>query len=59
MPSIQTDPLFCVADTGIFLCAECDRPMRLCCVEPQQPGFDLRTYECTQCRNTVKLVASI
>jgi hypothetical protein len=59
MPSAQLVPLFSVADVGVFLCTKCDRPMRLCCIEPQEPGFDARTYECTRCKTTVKYAVSI
>jgi hypothetical protein len=61
MPSahIQTDPLFSVADVGVFSCAKCERPMRLCCIEPLEPGFDVRTYQCARCKTTVKYAVSM
>lgn len=46
MPSAQTDPLFSVADIGVFSCVKCGKPMRLSRSEPAEPGFDVRTFEC-------------
>jgi ssDNA-binding Zn-finger/Zn-ribbon topoisomerase 1 len=43
MPSTQPDPLFSVADIGIFPCPRCGKPMRLSCIETTKPGFDVRT----------------
>jgi hypothetical protein len=30
-------------------CNCCRTPMRLVCIEPDKPGFDLRTFECARC----------
>ncbi len=59
MPSTQPDPLFSVADIGIFPCPRCGKPMRLSCIETTKPGFDVRTFECEKCKNTVKYAVSI
>jgi hypothetical protein len=59
MPSTQTDPLFSVADIGVVPCVKCSKPMRLSCIEPTEPGFDVRTFECEKCRHAVKFVVSI
>jgi hypothetical protein len=32
-------------------CSKCGAAMALARVEPTQPGFDLRTFECTKCNN--------
>ena len=36
MPTTQTEPLFSVADIGVFSCAKCGKPMRLSCIEPAE-----------------------
>jgi hypothetical protein len=64
MPSTQIDLLFSVADIGVadigvFSCAECSKPMKLSCIEPSEPGFDMRTFECQKCHHTVKFAVSI
>jgi hypothetical protein len=59
MPSAQTDPLFSVADIGVFPCAKCEKPMRLSSIEPTEPGFDVRTFACERCNHTVKFAVSI
>jgi hypothetical protein len=40
-------------------CAKCGEVMALRLVEPERPGFDLRTFECQKCFGTETLVASI
>jgi hypothetical protein len=45
----QLNPIFSVAEIGILNCSECGKPMRLACIEPDKPGFDLRTFECAKC----------
>jgi hypothetical protein len=32
-------------------CTRCGAAMALARIEPTQPGFDLRTFECTKCNN--------
>jgi len=59
MPSIQTETLFSVSDIGIFSCPKCNKPMRLVCIEPGEPGFDFRTFECEKCHNTARFTASV
>jgi hypothetical protein len=54
MPATQTDRLFSLADIGVFSCAKCRKPMKLSCVEPSQPGFDVQTFECEKCNSTIK-----
>jgi hypothetical protein len=36
-------------DLGTYNCSRCRTPMRLVCIEPGKPGFDLRTFECARC----------
>jgi hypothetical protein len=58
MLSNQSNPIFSVAEFGIMNCSGCGKPMRLACVEPDKPGFDLRTFECAKCNiGTTFLVA--
>lgn len=59
MRSTELDPLFSVADIGVFSCAKCGRPMKLSCIEPGEPGFETRMYECEKCNQTAKFAASI
>ena len=59
MPSTQTPLLFSVADIGVFSCVKCGKPMRLSCIEPAEPGFDVRTFECEKCNHTAKFAVSI
>jgi hypothetical protein len=40
-------------------CAKCGEMMALRLIEPERPGFDLRTFECPKCLGTETLVASI
>jgi predicted RNA-binding Zn-ribbon protein involved in translation (DUF1610 family) len=30
-------------------CAQCDAPMTLILIEPEQPGFDRRAFQCPDC----------
>ena len=32
-------------------CPECPAQMYLSRIEPEQPGFDLRTFECPRCQH--------
>jgi hypothetical protein len=59
MPSTRPDPLFSVADIGVFPCTKCGKPMRLSSIEPAEPGFDVRTFECEKCNQTLKFAVSI
>jgi hypothetical protein len=40
-------------------CPKCGEMMALRLIEPERPGFDLRTFECPKCFGTETLVASI
>jgi hypothetical protein len=33
--------------------------MRLSCIEPAEPDFDVRTFECEKCNHTVEFAVSI
>ena len=59
MTSTQTEALFSVADIGVIPCARCAKPMKLSCIEPSEPGFDTRTFECEKCNRTVMFAVSI
>jgi hypothetical protein len=37
-------------------CPECSALMCLALVEPEQPGFDLRTFECPRCQHVGTVV---
>jgi hypothetical protein len=59
MRATPTDPLLSVADIGVFPCTKCGKPMRLSCIEPTEPGFDVRTFECGKCNRNVKFAVTI
>ena len=40
-------------------CADCESPMILSRLEPDKPGFDLRTYACLMCAATESIVVAI
>jgi hypothetical protein len=40
-------------------CADCGCPMILSHLEPDKPGFDLRTYACLMCAATESIVVAI
>ncbi len=37
-------------------CPKCSARMYLAIIEPEKPGFDLRTYECPSCRHAETVV---
>ena len=49
MLSTQPNSLFSVAEIGVLNCPGCGNPMRLAPIEPDKPGFDLHTFECSKC----------
>jgi hypothetical protein len=40
-------------------CADCESPMILSRLEPDKPGFDLRTYACLMCAATESIVVAV
>jgi hypothetical protein len=40
-------------------CPDCESPMILFRLEPDKPGFDLRTYACLMCAATESTVVAI
>ena len=38
-------------------CAICSAQMYLAYIEPEKPGFDLRTFECPRCQHVETAVA--
>jgi uncharacterized protein YbaR (Trm112 family) len=60
MPSIHPDPLlFSRAEIGILACPKCRKPMRLTCIEPAARGFDVRTFECSECNTIERFTVAI
>ena len=59
MPSTHHEPLFSIAEIGVLACAKCGNPMRLSRIEPGEPGFDLRTFECKKCDVNRRFVVAI
>ena len=56
----MTDPLaFKFVDTIRPPCSKCGRPLVLTRIEPEEPGFDLRTYYCAACESTEVIIAAI
>jgi hypothetical protein len=40
-------------------CSRCNRPLLLTRIEPEEAGFDLRTYYCALCQDNEIVVAAI
>jgi hypothetical protein len=40
-------------------CADCESPMILSLLEPDKPGFDLRTFACLRCAATESIVVPV
>jgi hypothetical protein len=40
-------------------CEDCEAPMILSCLEPDKPGFDLRTFVCPMCAATESIVVAV
>ena len=40
-------------------CSKCGRPLILTRIEPEEPGFDLRTYYCAACEDTEVVMVPI
>jgi len=40
-------------------CPDCESPMMLSHIEPENPGFDLRTYACLMCAATESIVVAV
>jgi hypothetical protein len=40
-------------------CPDCESPMILSRLEPDRPGFDLRTYACLMCAATESIVVAV
>jgi hypothetical protein len=59
MPSTQPNTLFSRAEIGILACSKCANPMRLSRIEPGEPGFDLRTFECAKCEVNQRFAVAI
>jgi hypothetical protein len=59
MLSTQLSPLFSVAEIGVLNCSGCGKPMRLARIEPDKPGFDLRTFECAKCSAGESFIVAI
>ena len=56
----MTDPLaFKFVDTIRPPCSKCGRPLILTRIEPEEPGFDLRTYYCAACENSEVIIAAV
>jgi hypothetical protein len=56
----MSDPLaFKFVDTLRPPCSKCGRPLILTRIEPEEPGFDLRTYYCAACEDVEVIIAAI
>ena len=47
------------ATTGHPFCTDCDAPMILSLLEPDKPGFDLRTFVCPMCAAAESIVVAV
>jgi len=59
MLSTQPQSSLSVAEIGVLNCSGCGKPMRLSCIEPAKPGFDLRTFECAKCNTDETFLVAI
>ena len=60
MPEPTMDPLdFKFVDNIRPPCSKCGRPLILTRIEPEEPGFDLRTYYCAACEDVEVIIAAI
>jgi hypothetical protein len=56
----MTDPpAFKFVDNLRPPCSKCGRPLVLIRIEPEEPGFDLRTYYCAACEDSEVIIAAI
>jgi hypothetical protein len=56
----MTDPLaFKFVDNLRPPCSKCGRPLILTRIEPEEPGFDLRTYYCAACADSEVIIAAV
>jgi hypothetical protein len=55
----MADPLdFKFKDNRRPPCSKCGRPLILTRIEPEEPGFDLRTYYCAACEDNEVTIAA-
>jgi hypothetical protein len=52
-------PAFKFVDNLRPPCSKCGRPLLLTKIEPEEPGFALRTYYCAACKHAEFVVAAI
>jgi hypothetical protein len=56
----MADPLdFKFVDNLRPPCSRCGGPLKLTRIEPEEPGFDLRTYYCAACESSEFIIAAI
>jgi hypothetical protein len=57
---IEVDPLkIKFVDNLRPPCSRCGKPLLLSRIEPEEPGFDLRTYYCAACETHEIIVSPI
>ena len=59
MSTVQANPIYSRAEIGILPCSKCGKPMRLACIEPSAPGYEVRTFECPECKTTSSFPVAI
>jgi hypothetical protein len=60
LPEPTMDPLdFKFVDNLRPPCSKCGRPLILTRIEPEEPGFDLRTYYCAAREDVEVIIAAI
>src|ERR1700693_1002993 len=59
MSTVQANPIYSRAEIGILPCSKCGKPMRLACIEPAQPGHEVRTFQCSECKTTGSFAVAI
>ena len=58
IPAMAQSPNYKFVD-NLRLCSGYGRPLRLTRIEPEEPGFDLRTYYCAHCAANESVIAPI
>jgi hypothetical protein len=59
LPKLMDPQDFKFVDNLRPTCSKCGRPLILTRIEPEKPGYDLRTYYCTASEDVEVIVAAI
>jgi hypothetical protein len=59
MSAMAEPPKYKFVDNLRPPCTGCGRPLVLTRIEPEEPGFDLRTYYCAFCQANETIIAAV